>query len=542
MKRCIICGNTGDDSSTVCSVCGNPYVDMSDSFGEDFEENLQEENQSADQKEDPAAGEAASEKAEQARETSEKAEEEPPEALEKRTEEPPADSEKAAEPKENRPAQEKKAYGTAPGQQEAQRAGRPARAHRSSAGPQIYGQGEAGPYSQGRTRQAAGRPAGGAHSGAGKAPARQPQGVKKSGGAAAEGAARRRPVQGQGRPAQNQGRPAAGRAAGTERTAARRPAGTENIQPRRPAQGGSASQQQPGGARTSVQRNMPQGNRQPYPRQPQPAPGMYTQGRAQGYGNYRIRETARAALHSPMFCIMALLYTAFLIGSIAAIFMQELNYSQYARIVSAINVPAQFVSYVDDLFEVVAMLDTDAVVLNLVLKIPDVLFCLGLWLIFFMSGTKKQEMSGAGFLLGKIAVIVRTIMACVAMVACLIISVAFLVASWVSGSQVTVVVSAVLLVLMIVVTMMVIMYYASYLGTIKVCRLNATTGESYGNVSGYLAVMSILLALFSVINLLSAIVNVEISGLVSSVGNIGWLALLAVWIFRYRGDMSEYEE
>ena len=119
---------------------------------------------------------------------------------------------------------------------------------------------------------------------------------------------------------------------------------------------------------------------------------------------------------------------------------------------------------------------------------------------------------------------------------------AFLVASWVSGSQVTVVVSAVLLVLMIVVTMMVIMYYASYLGTIKVCRLNATTGESYGNVSGYLAVMSILLALFSVINLLSAIVNVEISGLVSSVGNIGWLALLAVWIFRYRGDMSEYEE
>ena len=130
---------------------------------------------------------------------------------------------------------------------------------------------------------------------------------------------------------------------------------------------------------------------------------------------------------------MALLYTAFLIGSIAAIFMQELNYSQYARIVTAINIPAQFVSYVDDLFKLVAMLDTDAVVLNLVLKIPDVLFCLGLWLIFFMSGTKKQEMSGAGFLFGKIAVIVRMIIACVALIACLIISVAFLVASWVAA-------------------------------------------------------------------------------------------------------------
>ena len=61
-------------------------------------------------------------------------------------------------------------------------------------------------------------------------------------------------------------------------------------------------------------------------------------------------------------------------------------------------------------------------------------------------------------------------------------------------------------------------------------------------MSGYLAVMSIILALLSVVNLLSAIVNVEFSGLVSSAGNIGWLALFAVWLFRYRGDMSEFEE
>ena len=124
---------------------------------------------------------------------------------------------------------------------------------------------------------------------------------------------------------------------------------------------------------------------------------------------------------------------------------------------------------------------------------------------------------------------------------CLIVSVSFLVASWVSGAQITIVVSAALLVLMITVTMMVIMYYAAYLGTIKVCRLNAN-GESYGSASGYLGVMSIFLALLSVVNLLSAIVNAEISGLVSSIGNIGWLALFAVWIFRYRGEMSEVED
>ena len=31
MKRCIICGNVGSDDSTVCEVCGNPYLDIRES-------------------------------------------------------------------------------------------------------------------------------------------------------------------------------------------------------------------------------------------------------------------------------------------------------------------------------------------------------------------------------------------------------------------------------------------------------------------------------------------------------------------------------
>lgn len=446
MKRCIICGNTGDDNSAVCSVCGNPYVDMSDSFEEDFEETGKE----PEEPEEPALEEGS----------------QPEEASKE-----PAQEEKSEEP----------------AGQSAKRSPRP---HGMTAGPHIYGQ-EDGPYSQGGAASAPEAEAG--------EPQEQPPLQQ------AEGQLVRRQT--------------------ARKAAARGPQG-------------EAPAQQPGAGRPAPARSMPQGNRRPYPGQPQ---GAYPQGRPQAYGSFRIRETARAALHSPMFFFMALLYTAFLAGSVAAIFMQELNYSQYARIVAAVDVPAQFVSYVDDLFRLVAMLDTDAVILNLVLKIPDLLFCLGLWMIFFLSGARKPEMSGTGFLLGKIAVIVRLIMACLALLLCLIVSVSFLVASWVSGAQITIVVSAVLLVLMITVTMMVIMYYAAYLGTIKVCRLNAN-GESYGSASGYLGVMSIFLALLSVVNLLSAIVNAEISGLVSSIGNIGWLALFAVWIFRYRGEMSEVED
>ena len=31
MKRCIICGHVGSDDSTVCEVCGNPYLDIRES-------------------------------------------------------------------------------------------------------------------------------------------------------------------------------------------------------------------------------------------------------------------------------------------------------------------------------------------------------------------------------------------------------------------------------------------------------------------------------------------------------------------------------
>ena len=239
MKRCIICGNTGDDNSAVCSVCGNPYVDMSDSFEEDFEETGKEPEEASKE---------------------------------------PAQEEKSEEP----------------AGQSAKRSPRP---HGMTAGPHIYGQ-EDGPYSQGGTASApeAGEP--------------QEQPPLQQ----AEGQLVRRQT--------------------ARKAAARGPQG-------------EAPAQQPGAGRPAPARSMPQGNRRPYPGQPQ---GAYPQGRPQAYGSFRIRETARAALHSPMFFFMALLYTAFLAGSVAAIFMQELNYSQYARIVAAVDVPAQFVSYVDDLF------------------------------------------------------------------------------------------------------------------------------------------------------------------------------------------------
>lgn len=262
-------------------------------------------------------------------------------------------------------------------------------------------------------------------------------------------------------------------------------------------------------------------------------------------GSYReakIKETSRGMLKSPVFLLVALLNTIYLASSIGAIFLKELNFSQVIRLISSVQLPTQVTGYMDKLLDLMAKLDTDAIAVNLVLQIPNLLLCLGLWMIFLAGRSKKEEIPGAGFLLTKIYLIIGLIKYGIIMLAGLVISVALLVSSWASGVGSMKVAAVVTLILIVVITMMMVMYYFAYMGTLKTCKVNAGIGESYGKASAYVAVAHVFFGLLAVINLLSGIVNGEISGIIGGVSKMGWMILFAVWIFMYRGNMSEVEE
>lgn len=260
------------------------------------------------------------------------------------------------------------------------------------------------------------------------------------------------------------------------------------------------------------------------------------------YRGARIKETSRGMLKSPVFLLAALLNTIYLASSVAAIFLKELNFSQVIRLASSVKLPAQITGYMDKLLALMAKLDTDAVAANLVLQIPNLLLCLGLWMIFMAGKSKKEDVPGAGFVLAKIYLIIGLIKYGIVMLAGLVISVALLVSAWASGVRNMKVAAVVTLILMVVVTMLMIMYYFSYMGTLKTCRINAGSGESYGRASAYVAVAHIFFGLLAVINLLSGVVNGEISGIIGGASKMGWMILFAIWIFMYRGNMSEVEE
>ena len=319
----------------------------------------------------------------------------------------------------------------------------------------------------------------------------------------------RRPIASQGRPMNSQGQPSQGRPMN--------------------------SQGQPMQGRSMNSQGQPMMQNRPMSAPQYDMPSM-------GFRNTKIREMSKKSFQSPIFLLVALLQTVYLAGSIAAIFMKQLNFSQVMRLITGISMPTQITGYMDQLLKLMAKLDTGAVLANLAIRIPDILMCLGLWMIVFAARSKKTEMPGVGFTFLKIVVIIGLIKSCVLMLAGLIISVALVVSAWVSGVQTMIVAAVVTLVIMIVLTMFVVMYYFSYLAMLRTFRTNTQKGESYGAASGYVAVVYILMGLFGIIGLLSGIVNGEISGIVGSAGRIGWMLLMAFWIFGYRSTLGEIED
>ena len=521
MKRCIICGNLGDDNSTVCEVCGNPYMDLDDDAPDRMEagdDPVTEPEPDISEDWEPEQEAPVAEEVEAQDEISEaeEIEEEPEQQAIAPKEEP----EQQAMAPEEEPEQ-----GTVPALKAKQtvQTARPRTAgnngHRMKSGPQIYGQ----------------------MAGQGAADQMQPDGMLRRTMNGNDRPANhhptagvRRPIASQGRPMNSQGQPSQGRPMNSQGQPMmqNRPMNSQGqMMQGRPMN----SQGQPMQGRSMNSQGQPMMQNRPMSAPQYDMPSM-------GFRNTKIREMSKKSFQSPIFLLVALLQTVYLAGSIAAIFMKQLNFSQVMRLITGISMPTQITGYMDQLLKLMAKLDTGAALANLAIRIPDILMCLGLWMIVFAARSKKTEMPGVGFTFLKIVVIIGLIKSCVLMLAGLVISVALVVSAWVSGVQTMIVAAVVTLVIMIVLTMLVVMYYFSYLAMLRIFRTNTQKGESYGAASGYVAVVYILMGLFGIIGLLSGIVNGEISGIVGSAGRIGWMLLMAFWIFGYRSTLGEIED
>ncbi len=256
----------------------------------------------------------------------------------------------------------------------------------------------------------------------------------------------------------------------------------------------------------------------------------------------RMIEASRRALRSPLMVLVAVFQTIYLVGGVAAVFMQELSYGQIAKIITSMGIPSQLSGYMSMFQSIMSYLDTDGMIAALLIRLPDLLFCIGLWLVCIIARTARERMSGSGFFLMRCCVIINMVVSCVVLLACLVLAVTLVIASWSSGTNSLLILSIIVLIAAIIVTMIVIMYYFCYLATIRIMQVNSSRGEFYGKVSVFVGIVHIVMGLTGIVSILSGIVNAEITGIVIGVGQIAWMVLFAVWIFCYRRVMSPYEE
>lgn len=603
MKRCIICGHVGSDDSTVCEVCGNPYLDIRESdysteedeqmddadvvYEEDaaaVEDTYKAENDEQEDADTDFVQETAKESTQtenvNAEDHTAEAEYEPLDAFEASEEE---DLAYVPQPKADEPddaglyevprmqdAPEEEAVPN-PDAETGTKQAAPLRGE-----PHIYGQGDAD--RSGKQRMTSGairREMGRAYEGSrADAPARgaaRPADVRKpaqmsgraqragrpEGRNAAEqarpedmaGMQRRQSEAGNGRRPMQAGTGNDGRAPQAMAGSAGRPMQAANG--RRPVQANGAEYVR--GAAGSLNGGQGAPNRGPAAVRPvnvqggpvnmqnRPAGAYVNAARPVNYAAQRLAMTARGVLKSPLLILVALLQTVYLAGAVMAVFLKQVDFSQAARLLSNVNFPAQMAGYMNSVLNVISRLGSGAIEANLIPRIPELLLCLGLWMTVIAARTKKEKMSGTGLGLWKAYVIIGMIGACLALLGGLIISVAIVVSAWVAGTKSVIAVSVIVLILLIVVTMLVVMYYFSYLATLKTFRKNAN-GEVYGTASGYVAVIHIIAGLLGIISLLSGIVNAEIGTIISAAGQIGWMVLFGVWIFQYRTKLSGEEE
>lgn len=531
MKRCIICGNVGDDNSTKCDVCGNPFIDTTGKTPEEMKmASAVEPDEESIKATFVHAVEASGQAAQAAKNKAAQAEKE--NIVQEKQAQPVVPEthkrECAVTAPETEPvkaeAQQRKTQAAAPEMQnrqiysDAQRT--PHRAQSSSSrpvrrmksGPQIYGQEGSETSARGYDHQGTIR--------------RDVQHVPQ------QAAQNRQPQR--------------------QDSQARVMQGQKNTQPQMGVQGQPGVQRQMNAQRQPNQQGRPMYQGQPMGQPPYSQPqrqGMPVQAAgtkmaapSDSYQARQIQEVSRGMLRSPIFLLIAILNTVCFAGTIAAIFLREMNYSQVIRLIKEFDLPAQISGYVGSVTSVLSMLDSGALFANLAMHIPDLLFVIGLWLVFAAALKSGEGMSGIGFGFVKATVIINMIVACVVSAFILIVTVAVVIASWVSGTMPVIIGAAAALVIAIAVVMMVIMYYFCHLATIKTCRLNSIEGGSYGKVSRYVAIIHIVLGLVSVVDLLSGIVNSELSNIVGSIGKIGWLLLFAIWIFMYRDKMEEIGE
>lgn len=296
------------------------------------------------------------------------------------------------------------------------------------------------------------------------------------------------------------------------------------------------------------------GYRQPGGQEAQGQGGRPDYGRRESAGGSKqFMVRARKRVKSLTFFLMALTFTAMFALNVYNIYcgnaLRNIKESDVmlANILSGAGtnfftqmlteLASQMVKMVVNVQGIVAQLGkTVELGIAIVFLVPNVFYCLALWLMFFRTDTKRRQFPMGGYTLARVMMVLKFLIACLVLAVGLVISVYFVVvgAQRKSGSiDSSLIQGVILLIVMIVVSVFVVMYYIQWMFCLKVVRDNAKKGTDPGRMPGFVVFLSLLCTAACVLLMIPMAPN-DYIGLAARGAAAAYFLVSGLWVMIYK--------
>lgn len=240
----------------------------------------------------------------------------------------------------------------------------------------------------------------------------------------------------------------------------------------------------------------------------------------------------RRMVRSPQFLVPAIGYTCMVVLSLM-VTLQSASPAAMEMYLAPLATDAQLASLADTLSTVVTASAGGA----LVGQIPSILVAVGIWMMYAAAaGEPGKPLKTTGLTIIRVIQIISLVLIClVALLMLVIFGIALAAISQVDDAGAAVAVLAVVLVLVAVIIVLEIIYYVKLMGMVNNFRWTIRTGAPMGNVSTYVAVLTIVGGVISLGTFLTGNVFSGLAGVASAVSGIGF----GIFLFRYRDEVRK---
>ena len=166
--------------------------------------------------------------------------------------------------------------------------------------------------------------------------------------------------------------------------------------------------------------------------------------------------------------------------------------------------------------------------------IPGLMIAIALWMIFFQTTNKSEQINTSGFTFARVLKILEFIVVCFGLLAAIGVSVYNVVTTAAAKEEVFMLFLCIIaLLVVILLSVLTIMYYLQLIFAIKLVRTNCKTGDNIGRFPGFVIFVTFLGFVAQVASILPKAPD-DYIGLGVGAASAAWLLLITIWAIVYR--------